>query len=444
MNNARTSGGFDVTHSMILGIALPMTLAYLTTPLLGLVDTAIAGRLGEAAIIGGLAIGAIIVDFILTMFNFLQGGTGGLTAQALGAGDEKERQAVLARALTIALVSGGIVALISPVLIAIGLYFMSPGDEIAAAAGEYSAIRMLATPLALTNFVLLGWLIGQGHAGLGLLLQLLINITNIGFSILLGLIWGYGLTGIAIATAIGHGIGIVAGLAIISRFINRDALPSLKRVFDGAALKRIAQLNLAMMLRSFVLIFSFAFLSARAADIGEVTLAANAILMHFFLFGGYFLDGFATAAEQISGRAIGARYRPAFDRAMRLCLVWAFFAATVLSAVYLIFGQAIIDLLTTLEPVRLEAYQHLTLAALMPVFGALAFHMDGVFIGATWSGAMSVTMLASLGVLFVVWSVLGELGAKALWLSLGAFLLARGLTMSGLLPFLARRSFGRN
>ena len=433
---------FDITPRMVVALAVPMTLAYMTTPLLGVVDTAVVGRLGDAALIGGLAVGAVLVDLLFTTFNFQRSGTTGLTAQAVGAGNEKETQAILIRALLLALVAGvGMIALSLPIL-KLGLWFMAPGEDVARATGDYFTIRMLSAPFALVNYAILGWLVGLGRTGLALAIQAFLNGTNIVLSIALGLWLDYGIAGVAWATVIAEALACVVGLAVCRMMMDPTVRPSRARLAEGAAWKRLFNLNSDIMVRSFVLFFAFAFFTAQGARFGEVTLAANAILMHFFIVGGYFLDGLATAAEQIVGRALGANYRAGFVRGVKLTLAINVVLALTLSLVYFIFGNALIALLTTTESVRAEAALYLVFAALTPLSGVLAFQMDGVYIGATWSRVMSTMMLVSIAAYLVVWWLLAEpLGNTGLWLALHIFLLTRGVTLSAMLGPKLRQAF---
>ena len=184
------------------------------------------------------------------------------------------------------------------------------------------------------------------------------------------------------------------------------------------------------MIRSFALLFAFAFFTARSAAAGDVILAANEILMNLTIVAAYFLDGLAAAAEQLAGRAIGARHRPAFDRTLKLAIVWGYAIGTTLSLIFWLAGPAIIDPMTTSEPVRAVARDVLIWAALFPVAGTLAYQMDGIFIGATWSADMRNMMLLSLAVYLAVWWALsGPLGVTGLWLALLVFLGVRGLTL---------------
>lgn len=421
---------FTVTHKMVVGIAVPMTLAYMTVPLLGLVDIAVVGRLGDAALIGGLAVGSVIIGLLFATFNFLRSGTTGLTAQAFGAGDEKEMQATLFRAMLIAVISGIVIVLASPLIVSAGLFLIDPGQEVANATQKYLSIRILAAPLNLVNFAILGWLIGLGRAGLGLALQVLLNGLNIILSIYLGLELGYGIEGVAWATVISEAVALFVGLIICWIILDHKTRPSKARVFERSALLRFANLNADIMLRSFLLLFAFAFFTAQGAKFGENTLAANAVLMNFFLFGGYFLDGLAIAAEQIIGRAIGAKDKVAFWRGLKLTTIWNFILGALLALIFLSIGKFAINLITTLESVRSQANEYLVFAALTPLSGVLAFHMDGVFIGATWSREMSKMMLASFVLFIASWWLLQDLENVGLWLALHVFLLARGILLS--------------
>jgi len=438
----RTTKPFEVGHKTVLLLALPMTLAYITTPLLGLVDTAVVGQFGDPALIGGLAVGAIIIDLVFTTFNFLRSGTTGLVSQALGAEDEKEKQAVLFRALAIALISGVLMVIASPVILMLGLWFMNPGDAVAEATSTYFLIRMLCAPFTLGNYVILGWLLGIGRSGLTLAVQLLLNGTNIVFSIVLGLWFGWQIEGVAIATVIGEVLAFAVGCLVCWKLLDHSIRPSKQRVMDWTAWKRLINLNFDIMLRSFALLFAFAYFTAQAAKFGEVTLAANAILMHFFLIAGYLLDGLATAAEQIIGRAVGANYRPAFWRGFKLTLLWNVIMALFCGLVFWIAGPSIIDLMTTSEDVRAVALIYLVWAVLTPITGVLAFQFDGVFIGATWSRDMSYMMLISLAGYLIVWQLVKEpLGNHGLWLALHSFLLIRGLTLALRLNPRVRQTF---
>ena len=422
---------FAVTHRGILAIAVPMTLAYLSTPLLGITDMAVIGRIGDAALIGGVALGAVIFDFIFSTFNFLRSGTTGLTAQAYGAGDRPEMQAVLFRALLLAIAIGVVVILLGRPILTLALAGLGGSPAVQAATTTYFDIRLLSTPFALANYAMLGWLVGLGRATAGLVLQTVLNGLNIALTVLFVLGFGWGIAGAGLGTAVGEAVTACLGLLVILPSLDRRDRPARAVVLDRAAIIRMVAVNRDIMIRSFALLFAFGFFASRGAAFGDVTLAANAVLMNLFLVGGYFLDGFAAAAEQYAGRAVGARYRAAFVRSVWLTLLWGYGLAFVAAAVFALAGPAIIDLMTANEEVREMARRYLPWAVATPIAGVLAFQMDGVFIGATWSRDMRNMMLASLVLFLAVWWwAEPALGPDGLWLALLMFLSARGLTLA--------------
>ncbi|WP_425356536.1 MATE family efflux transporter [Zhengella mangrovi] len=442
--NADPAGGrpFEVNNRLVLAIAVPMTLAYLSTPLLGLTDTAVVGRFGDPALQGGLAAGAIVFDVVFTTFNFLRAATTGLVAQATGRGDAAGERLVLYRALFVALVSGLLVLLAGPLIAAAGKAFVDPGPRAAEAMVVYILIRVLSTPAALGNYVILGYVLGRGEGRTGLALQILLNGTNIALSIALGLWLGWGLEGVAWGTVFGETLTLAVGLALLARRFRHTWRVPWRSVIDPVALRRLFGLSGDIMIRSFALLMAFAWLTRVGAQLGTVTLAANAILLNFFMLAGYFLDGFATAAEQLVGRAIGARFRPAFDRAVTLTLWWGLGLAAALLAIFLVTGDWLIDAMTTAPAVRAEAADHLALAALCTLTGVLAFQMDGIFIGATWSRDMRNMMLVSLALYFAaVWGLVPLYGNAGLWAALHVFLVARGVSLGAILLTRRRQVF---
>ena len=432
----------EVTNRLVLSIALPMMLAYLTTPLLGLADTAVIGQFGDAAMLGGLAAGAIIFDLVFASFNFLRSGTTGLVAQAFGRGDTADEQVHFWRAFVLAILTGLVLLAAAPLVASAGAWFIGGEPAVTRAMVSYVTIRLVSAPLALANYAILGYLLGRGEAALSLALQLLLNGVNIAMSIWLGLMLDWGIAGVAWGTVLGETVAFLAGMALlVRRFAGQ---PRVRRadLLALAPIRRTLSLNLDIMIRSFVLVGAFALMTRQGAQLGTLTLAANAVLMNFFLVAGYFLDGFATAAEQLTGRSIGARQEPALRRALWLTATWGFGTAAVVTLLFLALGDRVIAVITTSPDVRANAELYLPWAALTALSGVLAFQMDGVYIGATWSNAMRNMMLLSFAVFLAALLVLPRLlGNHGLWIALHVFLLARGFSLLALLPGRVRAAF---
>jgi MATE family multidrug resistance protein len=270
----------------------------------------------------------------------------------------------------------------------------------------------------------------------------LLGIVNIGASILfvLGLSWG--VAGVAAASILAEGVTLAAGAVVVALALGRRPWPTLAAVLARVELLRMLTLNRDILIRSAILIGTFAFFSGVGARMGDLTLAANAILFNVLLVGGYFLDGLAAAAEQLAGRAVGARYRPAFDATVRITVTAGLAAAGCLSLAALLGAEPFVRLMTTAEDVRAASLEYFAWAALAPFVGALAYIMDGLFIGATWSAAMRNMMILSAAMFLIVWLVATPaLGNDGLWLALLVFLGARGVTLWAAIPQLARRTF---
>ncbi|MCK5931906.1 MAG: MATE family efflux transporter [Fulvimarina manganoxydans] len=433
---------FDVTHRMVWAITIPMTLAFLTTPLIGLTDTAVVGQVGDAAALGGLTVGALVFDFAFATCNFIRTGTTGLAAQAYGAGQGREVQAVFFRATILALGIGLALIVLEPLVTAAGLFAVSPGEGVAETVETYVFLRMFSAPFALINYAILGTVLGLGRANLGLALQIVVNGVNIALSVLFGLVFGWGIAGVALGTVCGEAAGALIGFVVVLRGFDRAERPSFARIFDRAGFARMVSVNRDIMIRSFCLLTGFVLFARLGAGFGAVILAANGILMTVFHVGAYFLDGMATASEQLAGRAVGADWRPAFDRAVKLTIVWSFVLSILIAGVFWLGGEPLIAFLTSDEAVRDAADAFLPFAALTPIAGSLAFTMDGIFIGATWSKTMRDMMLLSLA-LFVLaaYGLTSVFGNQGLWVAMLLFLGLRGLTLLALLPRNRERTF---
>ncbi|MEJ1157027.1 MATE family efflux transporter [Prosthecomicrobium sp. N25] len=431
-------------HRDVLAIAIPMTLGYMTTPLVGLVDMGVVGRLGDPALIGGVAVGSVICDVVFTTFNFLRSGTTGLTAQAVGRGDRAEIDAALLRALVLAAATGLVTMLAAPLAVSAGTRVFGGSAAVQEAMSTYVLIRLLGAPLVLTNFAIFGWLLGLGRAGAGLLLQTILNGVNMAAAVALVIGAGWGVAGAAVAAVLADAVALAAGLILVGAIRRpRRPWPERRAVFERQALTAMLAMNRDIMIRSFVLLAAFAFFTRQSAAQGDVVLAANAILEKFFLFGGYFLDGFAAAAETFVGRAVGARRRAVYDRAIALTTMWGFVLALAVATGLYTAGPGLVALMTTSEPVRATALAYLVWAALTPLAGVLAFQMDGVFIGATWSRDMRNMMLLSLLVYLAAWALLTPaFGNDGLWVALLVFLGCRGLSLGWISLRRARETFG--
>jgi multidrug resistance protein, MATE family len=424
----------------VFAIAGPAMVANLTTPLLGIVATIAIGRLGDATLLGGVAMASVMFDCLFWLFAFLRMSTVAFTAQALGAGEGQELRALLVRGFVIAgLIGASLIALQIP--LAAGLFGAMGGSEgVTRAAKTYFAIRIWSAPLVLANYVVLGWLIGQARAALALSVQIAINLISMAATVLLVLVFDAGIAGAAMAAIVAEAVGLVVG-ALIARHIAGGLTVPRAALLDRAKLMRMMSVNRDIMIRTASLIAVWLFFTAQGARAGDVTLAANAVLNNFLLISAFFLDGLANAAEQLCGRAYGARDRTAFSSATRLVILWGFAFALAVTTIFALFGPLLIDVMTASADVRLGARDYLWLVVLAPVLGVFAFAYDGIFIGATWARDMRNLMMLSLIIFIAAWLALRSFGNTGLWGALLVHYIARGGLQALRYPALLKASF---
>jgi MATE family multidrug resistance protein len=428
-----------ITHRRVLAISIPIVLSNATVPILGAVDTAVVGQLGQAAPIGAVGIGAIILSAIYWVFGFLRMGTTGLTSQAHGAGQTGEVAAMLTRALMVAFAGGAaIIALQS--LIFRGAFLLSPASpEVETLAQQYMAIRVWSAPAIIALYGVTGWLIAQERTKAVLVLQVVMNGVNILLDLVfvLGLDWG--VPGVAWATFIAEWSGLALGLWLCRGAFRVAAWRDWPRVFDPVRLRLMMAVNRDILLRSLMLQGIFVSFLFTGSDFGDVTLAVNQVLLQFLQITAYALDGFAFAAEALVGQAFGRGDRATLRRGAILSSLWGVIVTLGLCAVFAIFGGMIIDLMTTAENVRAEARVFLVYMVLAPAVGLAPWMLDGIFIGATRTADMRNMMAISLMIyIAAVLALVPLLGNHGLWLALLISFMARGVTLGLRYPSLER------
>ncbi len=439
MAEIRAVSAGPITHARVARLAFPIVLSNATVPLLGAVDTGVVGQLGAAAPIGAVGIGAVILTGLYWVFGFLRMGTTGLTGQAHGAGRTGEVAAMLTRALMIGLVAGaGIIALQGPLFA--GAFRLSPASaEVEGLARDYMAIRVWSAPALIALYGITGWLVALERTRAVLVLQLWMNGLNIVLSILLGLKLGWGLEGIAWATFIAECGGLALGFWLCRDAFRVPAWRDRARVFDRAALLNMATVNRDILLRSLMLQVIFVSFLLKGGDFGDVTLAANQVLMQFLNITAYAMDGFAFAAEALVAQAFGARDRARLRRAAVVTAQWALVSNALLALVFALMGGTIIDVMTTAPEVQDAARNYLPYMVAAPILGIGAWMFDGIFIGATRGADMRNMMAVSLLAYILAAIVLiPALGNHGLWIALLISFVARGVTLGLRYPALER------
>lgn len=434
--HATEAAGYRRTWSL----AWPIILSNSSIPLVGAVDTAVMGHLPDAAYIGAAALGATLFSIIYWGFGFLRMGTTGFVAQALGAGDGAEVRAALLRALLIAATLGlALWALQLPIAQA-AFAVIEGSDRIEALTRTYYDWRIWSAPAVFANYAVLGTLIGLQRTRTVLIHQLALNGANVGLDLLFVPVLGFGVEGVAAASVLAEYGAVGLGLLLVRRHLR--VLPGLGHrvtVLEPLALGALVAVNGNIFVRTICLVLSFFYFAAVGARLGDVTLAANAVLLQLQFFLAYGLDGFAHAAEGLVGSAWGARDRLRFRVAVRTTTVCALGVSAGYAAVYALLGPVFIGWMTDLPEVRAVARAFLPWMIAAPLVSVWSFQLDGIFIGTTRTAEMRNGMLISAaGFWLAVQVLVPALGNHGLWLALMLLLALRALTLGAWLPRLER------
>ncbi|WP_043528381.1 MATE family efflux transporter [Litchfieldella xinjiangensis] len=412
-------------------LAWPIILSNITVPLLGLVDTAVVGHLSDSRYLAGVTLGATLFSFLYWGFGFLRMGTTGLTSQAAGRESNSDVRNLLGQALIMAVVIGAALILLSRPLIGLGLWLLDGSEVATELAAEYASIRILSAPAVLANYAILGWFLGQQNSRVTLAIMVLTNSVNILLDVLFVVVLGMTSDGVAWATVIADYTALLAGLWLVCRQLGRLEGRFLgERLLRLGAYRELFQVNAQLFLRTLGLLFALAFFTAQGASQGDTVLAANAVLLQFIMLVSYGLDGFAHAAEALTGRAIGARQWQAFADSVRAAARLSLVTAGAAALAFAVGGEALIALLTGLPEVRATAGTYLPWMVALPLIAVWSYLFDGVFIGATATREMRNSVFAGLAVYLPAWWLLQPLGNHGLWLSFVLFTLVRSATLS--------------
>ena len=416
----------------ILVIALPSIVSNITVPLLGLVDVAITGHLGSPAYIGAIAVGGMLFNIIYWMFAFLRMGTSGMTAQAFGARNLTEVVSVLLRALLVSLSISAVMLCLQVPVRELSLSIIMPSEEVADFTRTYFNICIWGAPAALSLFALTGWFVGMQNSRIPMIVAITQNVANILASLLLVYVGGMKIEGVALGTVLAQYIGLVVALALLMRnYLRLNKYISRKLVITKDSLLHFFWVNKDIFLRTCCLILVHFFFISAGAKQGDTELAVNTMLMQLFTLYSYIMDGFAFAGEAMVGKAIGGRMRAIYDDTIRRLFRWGWGVATVFTLAYLLLGHSFLSLLTDDSNVVEVAMTYQPWTLLFPLCGLGAFIWDGVYIGATATKGMLISMASGMVVFFILYVVLVPLwGNHGLWISFVAYLSTRSISQT--------------
>ncbi len=417
-------------NKKILNLAIPNIISNITVPLLGLIDIAIVGHLGDEQYIGAIAIGSMIFSIIYWNFGFLRMGTSGFTAQAYGKRDLGECMNILMRASSVGLSIAMILLILHRPIVKIIFDFLQGGALVESYALSYFNIVIWGAPAVMMLYGLKGWFIGMQNARIPMVIAIIVNCVNILASLFFVYVLEMKIEGIALGTLVAEYAGLLIALALWLRYYSRlwHKL-NIKQSLRLIELKKFFSLNGYIFLRTLCLVCVTSFFTSSGANRSDVILAVNTLLMQLFTLYSYFMDGFAYAAEALVGRYIGAKDEKQLRKSVSYTFRWGWMLAATFTLFYIIGGESFLSLLTNNLEVLQAAEPYSYWAMAVPLLGFAAFLWDGIFIGATAGKEMSIAMFIATTSFFLIYFALDPyFGNHALWIAFLCYLSLRGIT----------------
>lgn len=413
----------------ILALALPNIISNITVPLLGLVDIAIVGHLGDDSLIGGIAIGTAVFNFIYWNFAFLRMGASGCTAQAYGARNFTEIASVFVRALILALAAALLLVVFQrPIGHAVFL-LMDGTPHTMSYAADYFYARIWAAPATISMFAFHGWYIGMQNSRFPMYISIGVNVVNLIFCLWFALGLGWGIVGVAWGTVVAQYSGLVLSIVLWGVYYRRFLwYIRIRECLKLDALLAFFKINRDIFLRTACIVVVYTFFTSASSGMGDTMLAVNTLLMQLFTLFSYLMDGFAYAGESLAGRYTGAHNVQALNRCVRLLLVWGGVVAVLYTGIYAFGWRTVLSLFTESPAILSEAGGYVGWLIAIPLVAFIPFTIDGILIGATRTAVMRDSVFLSTALFFAVYyGFRSVIGNNALWAAFLLFLIARGI-----------------
>lgn len=412
---------------------MPSIVSNITVPLLGMIDLAITGHLGNQSFIGAIAVGSMLFNIMYWMFGFLRMGTSGLTAQAFGESNKEKITETLYQGVTVSAAISLLLLVLSPLIFIGAMEFIAPSPEVRELVGKYFRICIAGIPASLLLFVLNGWYIGMQNTRIPMTIAISQNILNILASIFFVYGIGMKLEGIALGTVIAQWGGALASIWLLRKryreYIRQSN--SFKKTVLNSNLSQYLLVNRDIFFRTLCLIGIHFYFIAAGAKGGDTILAVNAVFMQFFTLYSYFIDGMAYAGEALVGKAVGARDKVGYAKTLRGLFILSGLLTLLFTLVYAFFNADLLTLFTDNEEVLKSSKDYLLWTLFFPICGMAAFIWDGVYIGATLPRYMLLSTLLGIIVFFALYLSLSPMFENhALWLAFLSNLAVRGIILT--------------
>lgn len=418
-------------NRLILNLAIPNIISNITIPLLGMADVAIAGYIGGDSAIGAISIGSTLFNFIYWNCAFLRMGCSGLTAQAYGANNWRECTNLLIRSITLSIILSTFLLILKNPITSLSIALIDCSSQLEPMVREYLLTRFWAVPASISLFSIHGWFIGMQDSRSPMWIAIISNIVNILFSLYFAKYLGYGIKGIAMGTVIAQYASLLLSLLIFYfKYSKQCERTTLKESLSRKRMINFFNINNDIFIRTLIITMAYTLFTIKSTQFGETILATNTLLMQLFTLFSYMSDGFAFAAESLSGRFIGENKQSQLQSTIKSLLIWAGLIATLFILCYILFGESILQLFNPSQEVLLCAQRYIYWVISIPLAGFLPFMIDGIMLGATQTKILRNSVAISFIVyIILLYSLIPMIGNNAIWLAFLTFILLRGILL---------------
>ena len=432
MTQDRIPRKIDSSWRHIWHLSWPIMISNLSQPLVTAADTAMMGHFDDASYIGGVALGSLIIHFLVMLFSFLRMGTTALTSQAHGAGNQRAVLLPLQRGLVIGAGAGMVLIATLPLLIATASIILPASQAVEHHMANYISVQIFGLPAILMNAALLGWLYGQQSMRLGMIQLLLVNGLNIGLNFLFVLGFDGGIKGVALASVVANWLGFLFVVMMIKRqFSTRLAgFFALGSALRGSGWSAYFSLSRDIVIRTFLLYLVEATLLYFGGDKGDVQLASLQIILVIFHLVAFALDGFAHASEALVGGAIGSGSKDTLTQTIWRSTAMAGFVSVLIAMLLIVSAPYLLAILTSYDDVIGQTMALWWYVVCLGPASVLAFQMDGIFIGAAHGRALRNGMILSFTSFVGCLLLLRDWGLDGVMLAFIIYLMVRGLSLA--------------
>ena len=416
----------------ILKLSIPIFFANLAVPMVGIIDTALMGNLGNLSYLSATSVAANLFSMIFWSFGFLRMGTVGMVSQANGRSDYSEILNIVIRNLLFVALISIIIILLQNFILNLSLKIFDLSETTRDLYEQYFRIRVYSAPGELTLYIITGLFVGLQKTKTSSLAVGFFSLLNILISIVLVTIFDLNIKGVAYGTLF-SGL-ITSSIFLFYTFFYLSKFTKIKidfgQILNLNKIKDIFNINLNIFIRTILLTFSFLWFTYLGTQIGEDYVAANAILINLVFLSAFILDAYAFSTEGIVGYSLGKKDLNLFKNIVKNSFILSSISGLIISIIYFFAYEYVINLMSDLEEIRKLSSSYVIWLIILPLISSFCYQFDGIFIGASQTKELRNAMIFSVLSYLIISIVLTKLlFNNGIWISLCIFMILRALSL---------------